>query len=50
MKAIIENMKALGVVKCGATHCTGAKQTEMMKEAFKTNFVELGAGNTLTIL
>jgi 7,8-dihydropterin-6-yl-methyl-4-(beta-D-ribofuranosyl)aminobenzene 5'-phosphate synthase len=50
MKAIIENMKALGVVKCGATHCTGEKQTEMIKEAFKTNFIELGAGNTLTIL
>jgi 7,8-dihydropterin-6-yl-methyl-4-(beta-D-ribofuranosyl)aminobenzene 5'-phosphate synthase len=50
MKSIIEGIKAIGVVKCGATHCTGVKQTEMIKEAFKTDFVELGAGNTIIIL
>jgi 7,8-dihydropterin-6-yl-methyl-4-(beta-D-ribofuranosyl)aminobenzene 5'-phosphate synthase len=50
MKSIIEGMKALGVVKCGATHCTGEKQTEMIKEAFKTSFVDLGVGNTIIIL
>jgi 7,8-dihydropterin-6-yl-methyl-4-(beta-D-ribofuranosyl)aminobenzene 5'-phosphate synthase len=50
MKSIIESMKALGVIKCGATHCTGEKQTEMIREAFKENFVELGAGNSLKIL
>lgn len=47
MKKIIADMKALGVVKCGATHCTGVRQTEMIKEAFGTNFIELGVGNTL---
>jgi len=50
MKSIIEEMKALGVVKCGATHCTGEKQTIMIKEEFKTDFVELGAGNSINIL
>ena len=47
MKKIIADMKALGVVKCGATHCTGVRQTEMIKEAFGTNFIELGVGNII---
>jgi 7,8-dihydropterin-6-yl-methyl-4-(beta-D-ribofuranosyl)aminobenzene 5'-phosphate synthase len=49
MKEIIEDMKALGVVKCGATHCTGVKQTQMIKEAFGTNFFELGVGNNIIL-
>jgi 7,8-dihydropterin-6-yl-methyl-4-(beta-D-ribofuranosyl)aminobenzene 5'-phosphate synthase len=49
MKKIIGDMKALGVKKCGATHCTGGPQTEMIKEAFGPDFVELGVGNTLVI-
>jgi 7,8-dihydropterin-6-yl-methyl-4-(beta-D-ribofuranosyl)aminobenzene 5'-phosphate synthase len=49
MKSIIEGLKALGVLKCGATHCTGEIQTEMIKEAFSTNFVELGVGNTIVL-
>ncbi len=43
MNKIIDDMKALGVVKCGATHCTGEKQTQMIREAFGANFFELGA-------
>jgi 7,8-dihydropterin-6-yl-methyl-4-(beta-D-ribofuranosyl)aminobenzene 5'-phosphate synthase len=49
MKTIIAEMKALGVVKCGATHCTGARQTELIKEAFGTNFVEFGVGNKIDL-
>jgi len=49
MMSIIRDMKALGVVKCGATHCTGEKQTKMIKEAFGTNFIELGVGNRVVI-
>jgi 7,8-dihydropterin-6-yl-methyl-4-(beta-D-ribofuranosyl)aminobenzene 5'-phosphate synthase len=49
MLKIIEEMKDLGVVKCGATHCTGDKQTRMIREAFGVNFIELGAGNVITI-
>jgi 7,8-dihydropterin-6-yl-methyl-4-(beta-D-ribofuranosyl)aminobenzene 5'-phosphate synthase len=49
MNKIIDDMKALGVVKCGATHCTGVKQIEMIKEAFGKNFIELGVGNTIVL-
>ena len=49
MAAIIADMKALGVVKCGATHCTGDRQIGMFKEAFGANYVELGVGNTIVI-
>ena len=49
MNKIIDDMKALGVVKCGATHCTGVKQTQMIKEAFGTNFFELGVGNNIVL-
>ncbi len=49
MNKIINDMKALGVVKCGATHCTGVKQTQMIKEAFGSNFFELGVGNNIVI-
>lgn len=46
---IIAEMKALGIVKCGATHCTGDKQIKLFKESFGTNFIELGVGNSVVI-
>jgi 7,8-dihydropterin-6-yl-methyl-4-(beta-D-ribofuranosyl)aminobenzene 5'-phosphate synthase len=46
---IISVMKSLGVVKCGATHCTGKKQIQLFKDAFGENYFELGVGNTITI-
>lgn len=49
MDAIIAEMKALGVVKCGATHCTGDKQIQMFKDSFGKDYFELGVGNTITI-
>jgi 7,8-dihydropterin-6-yl-methyl-4-(beta-D-ribofuranosyl)aminobenzene 5'-phosphate synthase len=49
MEQIISDMKALGVVKCGAAHCTGEKQIKMFKEAFGVNYFELGAGNIIVI-
>jgi len=49
MDSIIAEMKSLGVVKCGATHCTGEKQIRMFKDAFGENYFELGVGNTITI-
>lgn len=49
MDSIIADMKSLGVVKCGATHCTGEKQIKMFNEAFGDNYFELGAGNTIII-
>jgi 7,8-dihydropterin-6-yl-methyl-4-(beta-D-ribofuranosyl)aminobenzene 5'-phosphate synthase len=49
MNSIISELKSIGVVKCGATHCTGEKQIKLIKDAFGANFVELGAGNSIVI-
>jgi 7,8-dihydropterin-6-yl-methyl-4-(beta-D-ribofuranosyl)aminobenzene 5'-phosphate synthase len=49
MSSIISEMKALGVVKCGATHCTGDKQIQMFRDSFGDNYFELGVGNTIVI-
>lgn len=49
MENIIAEMKALGVVKCGAGHCTGDKQIKMFKDSFGANFIELGVGNSIVI-
>jgi len=49
MDVIISGMKALDVVKCGATHCTGDKQIKMFRDAFSENYFELGAGNIIVI-
>lgn len=42
-------MKDLGVVRCGATHCTGAKQIGMIRESFGEDFVEMGTGNKIIL-
>lgn len=47
MEEIITEMKSLGVVRCGATHCTGDMQIGMFREAFGENYFELGAGNKI---
>lgn len=49
MENIIAEIKTLGVVKCGATHCTGDKQIKMLKDSFGANFIELGVGNSIVI-
>ncbi len=49
MEEIISELKSIGVIKCGATHCTGEKQIKLIKESFGANFVELGAGNSIVI-
>jgi 7,8-dihydropterin-6-yl-methyl-4-(beta-D-ribofuranosyl)aminobenzene 5'-phosphate synthase len=49
MKTIISEMGRLGVVKCGASHCTGEKQIKLFKDAFKENYVQLGTGNKIVI-
>jgi 7,8-dihydropterin-6-yl-methyl-4-(beta-D-ribofuranosyl)aminobenzene 5'-phosphate synthase len=49
MNVIISEIKNIGVVKCGATHCTGDSQIKMFKEAFGDNYIELGVGNSLII-
>jgi 7,8-dihydropterin-6-yl-methyl-4-(beta-D-ribofuranosyl)aminobenzene 5'-phosphate synthase len=49
MESIIRDLKELGVVKCGATHCTGDHQIQMIREAYGNDFIEMGVGNTLVI-
>jgi 7,8-dihydropterin-6-yl-methyl-4-(beta-D-ribofuranosyl)aminobenzene 5'-phosphate synthase len=49
MEKIIAGMKSLGVVKCGATHCTGDKQITMFEKAFGNDYFKLGVGNKIVI-
>jgi 7,8-dihydropterin-6-yl-methyl-4-(beta-D-ribofuranosyl)aminobenzene 5'-phosphate synthase len=49
VEEIITGMKSLGVVRCGATHCTGDMQIRMFRDAFGENYFELGAGNKIFI-
>jgi 7,8-dihydropterin-6-yl-methyl-4-(beta-D-ribofuranosyl)aminobenzene 5'-phosphate synthase len=49
MDVIISGMKALGIVKCGATHCTGDEQIKMFRDAFGENYFDLGTGNIIVI-
>jgi len=49
VQSIIEDFKKLGVVKCGATHCTGDEAIAEFKNAFGDNYVPLGTGRVLTI-
>jgi len=48
MNTIISQMKALGIQKVGATHCTGDRQIEMFKKAFGKDYVPIGVGNIIT--
>lgn len=49
VKEIISEFKDLGVMKVGATHCTGDKAIELFKEAYKDNFVQMGVGKVIRI-
>lgn len=49
MDKIITEMKSLGVVKCGATHCTGESQIAMFGKAYGDDYFELGVGNKIVI-
>jgi len=46
---IIRQFKDLGVMKVGATHCTGDKAIELFKKAYKENFVQMGVGKAIKI-
>jgi 7,8-dihydropterin-6-yl-methyl-4-(beta-D-ribofuranosyl)aminobenzene 5'-phosphate synthase len=46
--AIISEMKAAGVERCGASHCTGDRASELFREAFAERFLPLGVGAILT--
>ncbi|NIO49627.1 MAG: MBL fold metallo-hydrolase [Candidatus Aminicenantes bacterium] len=46
---IISQFKNLGVMKVGATHCTGDNAIELFKKAYKENFVQMGVGKAIKI-
>jgi 7,8-dihydropterin-6-yl-methyl-4-(beta-D-ribofuranosyl)aminobenzene 5'-phosphate synthase len=46
---IIAHFRAMGVEKCGATHCTGDRQIEWFKKAFGRDYVPMGTGRVLVI-
>jgi 7,8-dihydropterin-6-yl-methyl-4-(beta-D-ribofuranosyl)aminobenzene 5'-phosphate synthase len=46
---IINQFKDLGVMKVGATHCTGDNAIKLFKEAYKEKFVQMGAGKAIKI-
>ena len=44
---IIADMKAAGVVRCGASHCTGDPAIALFRTAFGEAFITLGVGRTI---
>lgn len=49
VKEIIKDFRALGVLKVGASHCTGDRAIELFKEEYGKNFVRLGTGRVIEI-
>lgn len=49
LKGIIDEFKKLGVKKVGPTHCTGDRAIQFFKQAYGTDFVQMGVGRTLKI-
>lgn len=49
LKEIIRSFKEIGVMKCGATHCTGDKAIAMFKEAYGSNYIPMGTGKVLEV-
>ena len=45
---IINQMKKIGVRKCGASHCTGERQIQIFKEAFGDDYITMGVGRLIT--
>jgi len=44
---IANKLKVLGVIKCGATHCTGDKSIAVFKEEFGEDYVPIGVGKVI---
>ncbi|MEI8191385.1 MAG: MBL fold metallo-hydrolase [candidate division NC10 bacterium] len=47
VQKIIADMKAAGVIRCGATHCTGEKAIALFQTAFGAEFIPLGVGRVI---
>ena len=46
---IIERFREMGVLKVGATHCTGDHAIEVIKKAYGKDFIRLGTGKKLLL-
>lgn len=46
---IIQQFGEAGVIKCGATHCTGDNAIEVFKQAYGDDYVSMGVGKVITI-
>jgi len=46
---IIQEFKALGVEKCGPTHCTGERPIALFEEAYGENDIPMGVGQVIQI-
>lgn len=49
VREIINQFRDLGVMKVGATHCTGDNAIKLFKEAYGENFIRMGAGKVIQI-
>jgi 7,8-dihydropterin-6-yl-methyl-4-(beta-D-ribofuranosyl)aminobenzene 5'-phosphate synthase len=49
LKAVIDELKKLGVQKVAATHCSGDKAISMLQDAFGEGFIKMGVGRVITI-
>lgn len=49
VKEIISQFRELGVMKVGATHCTGDGAIKLLREAYGENFIRMGAGKKILL-
>lgn len=49
VRRIIADLKAAGVVRCGATHCTGEAAIALFRESFGAGFMPLGVGRVIDL-
>jgi 7,8-dihydropterin-6-yl-methyl-4-(beta-D-ribofuranosyl)aminobenzene 5'-phosphate synthase len=49
LKAVVGELKRLGVRKVAATHCSGDKAISMLKDAFGDDFVKTGVGRVVNV-
>jgi len=47
VEGVISRFQALGIVKTGATHCTGPQAMTAFKEAFGEDFLQMGVGRVI---
>ncbi|MDP2922317.1 MAG: MBL fold metallo-hydrolase [Candidatus Omnitrophota bacterium] len=49
IKYTVDEIKKIGVEKIGSAHCTGYEATEIFKESYKDNFLDIKAGKEFEI-